>query len=43
MFRTAWDKYISSDSDASPIPIGWVMPVKPSSAAWQKSLKKETS
>nr|XP_034176635.1 programmed cell death protein 7 [Osmia lignaria] len=41
--RTAWDKYISSDSDASPIPIGWVMPVKPSSAAWQKSLKKETS
>lgn len=41
--RTAWDKYISSDSDASSIPIGWVMPNKPSSAAWQKSLKKETS
>lgn len=41
--RTAWDKYISSDSDASPIPIGWVMPNKPSSAAWQKSLKKEAS
>ncbi|XP_003707212.1 uncharacterized protein LOC100882716 [Megachile rotundata] len=39
--RSAWDKYISTDSDASPIPIGWVMPNKPSSAAWQKSLKKE--
>ncbi|XP_076249361.1 uncharacterized protein LOC143188799 [Calliopsis andreniformis] len=41
--RSAWDKYISSDSDASAIPIGWVMPDKPSSAAWQKSLRKETS
>ncbi|CAK9810957.1 Programmed cell death protein 7 [Anthophora quadrimaculata] len=41
--RTAWDKYISSDSDASAIPIGWVMPEKPSSAAWQKCLKKEVS
>ncbi|KOC69774.1 Programmed cell death protein 7 [Habropoda laboriosa] len=41
--RTAWDKYISSDSDASAIPIGWVMPEIPSSAAWQKCLKKEVS
>ncbi|OAD54461.1 Programmed cell death protein 7, partial [Eufriesea mexicana] len=38
--RTAWDKYISTDRDASAIPIGWVMPEKPSSAAWQKCLKK---
>ncbi|XP_017761317.1 PREDICTED: uncharacterized protein LOC108551600 [Eufriesea mexicana] len=41
--RTAWDKYISTDRDASAIPIGWVMPEKPSSAAWQKCLKKEVS
>lgn len=41
--RTAWDKYISSERDASAIPIGWIMPDKPSSAAWQKSLKKEFS
>ncbi|XP_076276853.1 programmed cell death protein 7-like [Lasioglossum baleicum] len=41
--RTAWDKYISTDSDASPIPVGWIMPDKPSSAAWQKCLKKEIS
>ncbi|XP_076766988.1 programmed cell death protein 7-like [Xylocopa sonorina] len=39
--RSAWDNYISSDNDASAIPIGWVMPVKPSSAAWQKCLTKE--
>ncbi|XP_053981885.1 programmed cell death protein 7 [Hylaeus volcanicus] len=39
--RTAWDKYISSDSDASAIPIGWIMPDKPSSAMWQKCLRKE--
>lgn len=39
--RTAWDKYISSDSDASAIPIGWVLPEKPSSAAWQRCLGKE--
>ncbi|XP_033342018.2 programmed cell death protein 7 [Megalopta genalis] len=39
--RTAWDKYISTDGDASSIPLGWVMPDKPSSAAWQKCLKKE--
>ena len=38
--RTAWDKYINPDSDASAIPVGWVMPDKPSSAAWQKCLKK---
>ncbi|XP_078047921.1 uncharacterized protein LOC144475674 [Augochlora pura] len=41
--RTAWDKYISTDGDALPIPVGWIMPEKPSSAAWQKCLKKETS
>ncbi|XP_043262056.1 programmed cell death protein 7 [Colletes gigas] len=41
--RSAWDKYISSDIDASAIPIGWVMPDKPSSAAWQKCLKKDVS
>ena len=39
--RTAWDEYISPDGDASAIPVGWVMPDKPSSAAWQKCLKKE--
>nr|XP_031838264.1 uncharacterized protein LOC116429442 [Nomia melanderi] len=39
--RTAWDRYISTDSNASSIPIGWVIPNKPSSAAWQKCLKKE--
>lgn len=43
IIRTAWDKYISTDSNASAIPIGWVMPDKPSSAAWQKCLKKEVS
>ncbi|KOX76265.1 Programmed cell death protein 7 [Melipona quadrifasciata] len=41
--RTAWDKYISTNSDASAIPIGWIIPHKPSSAAWQKCLKKEIS
>ena len=41
--RNAWDKYINPDSDASAIPVGWVMPDKPSSAAWQKYLKKEIS
>ena len=41
--RTAWDKYINPDGDASAIPVGWVMPDKPSSAAWQKCLRKEIS
>ncbi|XP_017877035.1 programmed cell death protein 7 [Ceratina calcarata] len=41
--RTAWDKYISAEDDASAIPIGWVMPIKPTSAAWQKCLRKEIS
>lgn len=41
--RTAWDKYISYDADASPIPIGWIIPKKPQSAAWQKCLKTDTS
>lgn len=41
--RTAWDEYISSDSDASAIPIGWILPDKPSSGAWQKCLAKEIS
>ncbi|XP_071861616.1 uncharacterized protein [Bombus fervidus] len=43
IIRTAWDKYISTDSNASAIPIGWIMPDKPSSAAWQKCLIKEVS
>lgn len=38
--RSAWDKYVSTDEDASAIPIGWVMPVNPTSAAWQKCLCK---
>ncbi|XP_046471992.1 programmed cell death protein 7 [Neodiprion pinetum] len=38
--RAMWDKYISCDGFGSPIPIGWVMPDPPSSAAWQKYLKK---
>lgn len=41
--RCAWDKYISSDYDATPIPIGWVLPDEPSSAAWQKCLAKDIS
>ncbi|XP_014600662.1 PREDICTED: uncharacterized protein LOC106785041 [Polistes canadensis] len=41
--RTAWDKYINFDADSSQIPIGWIIPKKPSSAAWQKYLKNDTS
>ncbi|KAG7205072.1 hypothetical protein KM043_005450 [Ampulex compressa] len=41
--RSAWDKYINCDNDASTIPIGWIVPDKPSSAAWQKCLKREVS
>uniref|UniRef100_A0A6V7KI52 Programmed cell death protein 7 n=1 Tax=Bracon brevicornis TaxID=1563983 RepID=A0A6V7KI52_9HYME len=37
MIRYAWDKFIG---DGSRIPVGWVMPQPPSSAAWQKFLKK---
>lgn len=40
--RSAWDKFVSIDPDATPIPIGWVLPEKPSSAAWQKYLEKQT-
>ncbi|XP_071559363.1 programmed cell death protein 7-like isoform X2 [Temnothorax nylanderi] len=43
MIRAAWDKFISSETDATTIPIGWIVPEKPSSAAWQKCLNKETS
>jgi len=43
MIRAAWDKFISSENDATTIPIGWLVPEKPSSAAWQKCLNKETS
>ncbi|XP_012541542.2 uncharacterized protein LOC105839630 [Monomorium pharaonis] len=43
MTRAAWDKFISSENDATTIPIGWIVPEKPSSAAWQKCLNKETS
>lgn len=39
--RAAWDKFINYDGEGSPIPIGWVVPDVPSSAAWQKYLKKE--
>ncbi|KAK2588455.1 hypothetical protein KPH14_004444 [Odynerus spinipes] len=41
--RTAWDKYINFDADASPIPIGWIIPKKPQSAAWQKCLRNDIS
>ncbi|KAK0088224.1 hypothetical protein PV325_012758 [Microctonus aethiopoides] len=37
--RFAWDKYINYHGYGSRIPIGWVMPESPSSAAWQKLLK----
>ncbi|KAL0109054.1 hypothetical protein PUN28_014271 [Cardiocondyla obscurior] len=40
--RAAWDKFISLDGDATTIPIGWIVPEKPSSAVWQKCLNKET-
>ncbi|XP_029664526.1 uncharacterized protein LOC115236304 isoform X1 [Formica exsecta] len=43
LIRTAWDRFISSENDATTIPIGWIMPEKPSSAAWQKCLNKDTS
>lgn len=43
MIRAAWDKFISSENDATTIPIGWIVPEKPTSAAWQKCLNKETS
>ncbi|XP_050457250.1 uncharacterized protein LOC126854489 [Cataglyphis hispanica] len=41
LIRTAWDKFMSSENDATTIPIGWIMPEKPSSAAWQKCLNKD--
>ncbi|KAL2711574.1 dynein regulatory complex protein 9 [Vespula squamosa] len=43
MIRTAWDKYINFDADSSQIPIGWIIPKTPQSAAWQKYLKNDTS
>lgn len=43
MIRKAWDKFISSENDTTTIPIGWIVPERPSSAAWQKCLNKETS
>ncbi|KAG5345284.1 PDCD7 protein, partial [Acromyrmex charruanus] len=44
MIRKAWDKFISSENDSmTTIPIGWIVPERPSSAAWQKCLNKETS
>ncbi|KAH0951806.1 hypothetical protein HN011_008590 [Eciton burchellii] len=42
MIRTAWDKFINPKNGAT-IPIGWILPEKPSSAAWQKCLNKESS
>ncbi|EFN88955.1 Programmed cell death protein 7 [Harpegnathos saltator] len=41
--RTAWDKFVSSENDATTIPVGWIVPEKPSSAAWQRCLTKENS
>jgi len=41
MIRHAWDKYACHKGRGSRIPIGWVMPDPPSSAAWQKCLKNE--
>lgn len=43
MIRMAWDKFVSAENDATTIPIGWIVPEKPSSAAWQKCLNKEAS
>lgn len=43
LIRTAWDRFISSENDTTTIPIGWIVPEKPSSAAWQKCLNKDTS
>ncbi|XP_018339261.1 PREDICTED: uncharacterized protein LOC108746797 [Trachymyrmex septentrionalis] len=43
LIRKAWDKFISSENDTTTIPIGWIVPERPSSAAWQKCLNKETS
>ncbi|XP_012281757.1 programmed cell death protein 7 [Orussus abietinus] len=37
--RKAWDTYVRYDGEGSPIPVGWIMPDVPSSAAWQKYLK----
>ncbi|XP_033229943.1 programmed cell death protein 7-like [Belonocnema kinseyi] len=36
--RTMWDKFCNLRG--TPIPTGWVVPAPPSSAAWQKLLKK---
>lgn len=41
MVRHAWDKYANFKGKGSRVPIGWVMPVAPSSAAWQRCLKRE--
>lgn len=43
MIRTAWDKYINFDADSSQIPIGWIIPKTPRSAAWEKYLKNDAS
>lgn len=43
VIRTAWDKFTSFENAATTIPIGWIVPEKPSSAAWQKCLNKEIS
>lgn len=34
---------MSSEDDATTIPVGWIVPEKPSSAAWQRCLAKENS
>lgn len=39
-FSTAWDKFVTS-GDGATIPVGWIVPEKPSSAAWQRCLAKE--
>ncbi|KAG8035759.1 hypothetical protein G9C98_001415 [Cotesia typhae] len=40
MIRVMWDRYINYQGEGRRIPIGWVMPELPSSAAWQKCLRK---
>ncbi|XP_024085537.1 uncharacterized protein LOC106663902 isoform X2 [Cimex lectularius] len=34
--RSAWDQFLSKDDVSSSIPVGWVVPVEPSSSEWAK-------
>lgn len=38
--RSSWDRYLSPE-EGSEIPIGWVVPCRASSAAWNKLLQKK--